>query len=358
MNSNIFRSVLKSLNHKISHIRKVIYYQPLMNRLSKRGSRRIILIGTPEHGNLGDHLIAQGELTFLSERFADDEVIEITGAHYRLLKKRIARNIRDTDIIAITGGGFLGSLWMIEEEMVRDIIRNFKRNRIVIFPSTIYFEDNAIGRKELETSKMIYRQHKDLTVCVRDEASSVRAFELLKNCSTHNIVYAPDMALYLDKSSGESSREGVLFCFRQDKEKVLSEADIESVRHKVENYGVATSMTSTVINRSVLREDREKELEVLISRFKKAQLVITDRLHAMILSAITSTPCIAMDNASGKVKGVYDWIRDLNYIAFIDQPDQIEEYLQKYLTLPDQLYSKQRLSTAFKKIEQIIRNEE
>ena len=36
------------------------------------------------------------------------------------------------------------------------------------------------------------------------------------------------------------------------------------------------------------------------------------RLHGMIMSVITDTPCIAMNNTSGKVKGVYDTIKNDN----------------------------------------------
>lgn len=52
--------------------------------------------------------------------------------------------------------------------------------------------------------------------------------------------------------------------------------------------------------------------------FQKSKLVITDRLHGMVFCAISGTPCIAFSNYNHKVKGTYDWIKDLDYIKYVD----------------------------------------
>ena len=52
--------------------------------------------------------------------------------------------------------------------------------------------------------------------------------------------------------------------------------------------------------------------------FKHARLVITDRLHGMIFSAITGTPCVALNNSNGKVGFEYEWLKNLPYIGFVD----------------------------------------
>ena len=55
-----------------------------------------------------------------------------------------------------------------------------------------------------------------------------------------------------------------------------------------------------------------------LDEFRKSKLVVTDRLHGMLFAAITGTPCIALGNSSGKVKGVYDWLTHLDYIQYVD----------------------------------------
>lgn len=56
-------------------------------------------------------------------------------------------------------------------------------------------------------------------------------------------------------------------------------------------------------------------------------MVITDRLHGMIFAAITGTPCIAFDNISKKVSGVYKWIESLEYIKVVNS---FEEFVDAY----------------------------
>ena len=50
-------------------------------------------------------------------------------------------------------------------------------------------------------------------------------------------------------------------------------------------------------------------------KFSKAELVITDRLHGMIFSVITKTPCLVFDNKNHKISETYTaWLKDCNYI--------------------------------------------
>lgn len=359
MKSTLKKLVPNSVKGKIFSFKKDKYYKPLLDNLKdENNKKRIILIGTPEHGNLGDHLIAEGELEFLQDHFSDHKVIEITGEHFRHQRNQIVKFVKSEDIISITGGGFLGSLWMIEEEIVRDIIECFKGNKIVIFPSTIYFENNDFGSRELEKSKKIYSKHKDLSICVRDEKSINMAKQLLGEENSHKIIYTPDIALYLNKTQDSFSRDGILFCLREDKEKVLSESDKNQIEKIAIAKGIKIKKTSTVIPRNVKKENRDFELKDLLEKFRSSRLVITDRLHGMILAAITSTPCIAMDNSSGKVKGVYSWIKYLNYVTFANNIDEVSEYLDILLIIKSQSYSNDIIMPEFEKIEKALRNEE
>lgn len=359
MKATLKKLVPKLIKGEISRFKKDKYYKPLLDNLKDENNKeRIILIGTPEHGNLGDHLIAEGEIEFLQDRFSDYKIIEITGEHYRYQRNQIQNLVKSEDVIVITGGGFLGSLWMIEEEMVRDIIECFDDNKIVIFPSTIYFENNDFGRRELEKSKKIYRKHKDLSICVRDEKSINMAKQLLGEENSNKIIYTPDIALYLNKTQESPNREGILFCLREDKEKVLSDIDTEEIKRSAKDKGISIKRTSTVIPRQVKKESRDMELQAILGEFRESRLVITDRLHGMVLAAITGTPCIAMDNSSGKVKGVYAWIKYLNYITFANDVDEVTKHIDEYVNLKDQYYTNKEINPAFEKLEEVFRNEE
>ena len=63
--------------------------------------------------------------------------------------------------------------------------------------------------------------------------------------------------------------------------------------------------TSTVVDENIPIGMSELYVYNKLTEFASARLVITDRLHGLIFSAITNTPCIAFDNLSGKVHGTY-----------------------------------------------------
>jgi len=69
-------------------------------------------------------------------------------------------------------------------------------------------------------------------------------------------------------------------------------------------------------------------VENKISELMNCELVITDRLHCMLLCAVAGIPCVAFDNLSGKVSGVYRFIEDLPYIRTIKDKTDIVEKLK------------------------------
>ena len=69
--------------------------------------------------------------------------------------------------------------------------------------------------------------------------------------------------------------------------------------------------------------------------FQKYELVITDRLHGMVFCAISGTPCIVFGNYNQKVKGTYEWIKNLPYIKYIDSMDNINLEIDNLLKIKD-----------------------
>ena len=68
---------------------------------------------------------------------------------------------------------------------------------------------------------------------------------------------------------------------------------------------------------------KEDIINKKITEFKSAKLVITDTLHCMISCAISGTPCIALNNLTGKVQGVYEWVKHLEYIRYCDTVEDV-----------------------------------
>ena len=98
-------------------------------------------------------------------------------------------------------------------------------------------------------------------------------------------------------------------------------------------FGEELHYTDMHAMRDVQIVDRTIALRKKRIEFQKAALVVTDRLHGMILCAITGTPCIVINSRSPKVKGCYEWIRHLKYIKFCDNIDDI---LEVYQSIPSE----------------------
>ena len=174
--------------------------------------------------------------------------------------------------------------------------------------------------------------------------------------------YAPDIVLSANKeafSIKTKAKDIVLLCMRSDKEKILSESyvsNIEIYLQKIgQNYKFIDMYSEYDINKKNRLEYTRKKLE----EFAGSKLVITDRLHAMIFSAITETPCIVFDNVSKKISGTYEWIKYLDYIKYVDDMSNLT-YLHKLIdnmiNLEDCKFDNTPLLVHFNKIAEVIKN--
>lgn len=293
----------------------------------KRSRKNIFLINTPEHGNLGDHAIVLATQQFLKDNYSQFEVIEITSKQYMRTRRILKYKILPENVIIINGGGYLGDVWINEEKRVREIVDSYKKNVVIIFPQTIYFKKSD----EIEKSRRYYSENSKLKIFTRERNSYRLA--LNENLLAEERLYCcPDIVLYLEKNSFNMNRKNVLMCFRKDKEKSIDESLLKEIsEYLISNQKQQLIFTDTVVEKEVSPNIREKVVEAKLQEFAETKLVITDRLHGMIFSAITGTPCIAFDNVTRKVSGVYKWIEKLDYIYFFDQNKKLDDELKQII---------------------------
>lgn len=299
--------------------------------IAQKAGKSIFLIGTSDRSNLGDQAIADSEVKFLTNYFEGYEFFEITGDHYRLDKETIKRLIKKDDIIFITGGGFLGDLWMDEEQMVRDVIQIYKDNKIIVLPQTICFIDRYSINSEFEKSIEIYRTHDSLFFMCRDRKSYEFISKLIPNNRTGLF---PDMALYgnVDFTSQAIDNHLIYFCFRTDQEAVISKQEKNKLKEILENKGYKVEYISTLNsgshNGDITVGERSDKLKKYLAFLSRGYFIFTDRLHGMILSTLAGVPCIAFDNSSNKVSGVYtEWMDSLETVLVCGN---IDEALRKF----------------------------
>ena len=296
----------------------------------KRGEDNLILFGTPEYCNMGDNALAIAELDFLREYFPDHNIIEISDRLYKYKKEEIIKFIKPRDTLFITGGGFLGSLWMDGENLARDIIINFPSNKIIIFPQTIFFEDNEKGKLEYNKTKTIWESNKNLLVFTREKKS----YEFIKkNFNNQPVKLYPDMVLrgLNFKCDNINRKKHVLVCLRKDKESILGNTLTEYLKNIFKELNISSyEEIDTIVWENFSYENRENCLYGLLEKFISSQLVITDKLHGMIFSVISGTPCLFFDNKSNKLSGVYKWIEQLPYIKQVTIKDDIKKEIENF----------------------------
>lgn len=142
---------------------------------------------------------------------------------------------------------------------------------------------------------------------------------------------------------------------RADEEKTLDEGSIEKIKEVLKRQSIRFQKTNTVLIREIFEMQREELLEKKFREFSEAAFVVTDRLHGMIFAAIMGIPCIAFNNSTGKVKSVYQWIKELPYIEYIETAEEFENCLNGLMPLKRYHYDSAVVRDEFDKMAEWIR---
>lgn len=304
---------------------------------NSNSDKRIVLLNTHEFINIGDHFITEGTIRFLNDFYPGYELIEISADNYAEEVKILPYFIEEEDILVIVGGGYLGSLWLENGEYnVRDIVLRYRKNKIIIFPQSVYYSDDSNGVRELELSKYVYSLHDNLTIYLREKRSYDYArLHFPKNVS---LGIFPDLALYYRPNIEAINSDGIGICLREDTEK-KQDIDSNAISQVAKRMGQETHAINMLSDHPINIYERSAYVDMKMRDIASCRLVVTDRLHCMLMCAVTGTPCIAFDNLTGKVSGVYEWIKNLGYISVIDEENELDgrvaDMLNQYPTKPE-----------------------
>lgn len=304
----------------------------------------VYFVLAPEHGNLGDHAIA-----IASEKKLHDRSLhfrEISAGDLSLLADNHKLSYLDRHPIIINGGGNIGTLWPKEDDRIQSVIQQCRHSYIICLPSTAYYENSPKGEFLQKRAQKVFCRHRMLHFFARDEST----YNTLMEMHVHvNLV--PDMVLLLDKQEPQRKRNGCILCLRSDRERTIAEEEKSKIFETAFSLFEGRIRESDMnIQRTVKKADREQVLEAKFDEFRKAELVITDRLHGMLFAAITATPCIVLNSKSPKVLGCFSWVQHLGYIRYADSASEIPllyQQIQKPLFHFDSGY----YSSAFQPLE-------
>lgn len=298
----LIKRLMKNILHKVTN--------PFKNIL-KEDCSKIILVNLPDNFNIGDHAIKCAEIDLINSSGFGKKIVEFNHADVINYLKHCKKYINKNDIFILTGGGFVGDVWIEEQKAVEILLKTYKANKIIFFPQTIFFKEE----KNYKKFYMLTKKCSNLTIICREKNS----LSFLKKNGLNNVLLFPDVVLSYKFNKTINSRNGkVLICMRNDVEKNIDNSIIINI---LKNNNIEYDLTDTLKKIGFDSANSKSIVDEKLEEFSKYSLIICDRLHAMIFAAITGTPCIAFDNISKKVSGVYEWISYLDYVKCIFMED-------------------------------------
>jgi pyruvyl transferase EpsO len=277
-----------------------------------KGSQ-IYFIDYPVYDNVGDLLILKG-----TEEFFKKNNIKIVK-RFSWLNFNKGTKIPTNCTIVCQGGGNFGDLYVPHREIRNYLVTNYPKNKIIILPQSIYYENND----NLARDAAIFKQHKQLHLFVRDENS----YKLAKDTFSKNVYLSPDMAHQLwplDSVSVSDSSKDTLNFIRTDKESKHSNMESCEFRDNLLDWPTLLSKYDhKIINLFILLSRVDKKLgnilpvyplwdnytNYIISKsikvFRKYKTINTSRLHGHILACLLGKNNILIDNSYGKNSSYY-----------------------------------------------------
>lgn len=349
--------LLRFRNHLIYRLWDFLNRNGAQNKtISKQyqslNKKRVFLLGTEEFGNIGDHQINESTVAFLGRALPDYSILEVTLRQWKTHRPFLKKYIRPDDLIVFPGGGNFGDAYPAAQNLRTEVIGLWPKNPKIVFPQTIFFSDDENGRAMLAQAKSVYTRENRVALFAREKVSFSFAQENF-SCLSY---LAPDIVLssYLPQETAQ--RQGILLCLRRDIEKTMSAETALEIENLCKASGCVVKHTDLQLDCHVDRENREKAINEKMLQWRKAKVVITDRLHGMVFAAITETPCIVFSNYNHKVLGTYEWIKHLPYIKFAETAADVERYLPGLLAMESCRYDNTALTPYFEKLAQVVRD--
>lgn len=300
----------------------------------------IILLDYPHYPNVGDSLIWLGEIAYLKSRgLKPSYVCDIKNYSYTNIRKILNNN----SIILINGGGNFGDLWKNLFAFKLRVLKDFPLLPIVQLPQTIHFESDVAIAEMAE----VIKSQGNFTLLVRCHESLALAE---KNFVSKNIL-CPDMAFFIGPVITKTKPIFDLFILSRTDVEKSSSASINTIKfNNITTFQVADWLDISWQERVILRTEiysqliqkkldpnnkfllavwnllsfyRLKRGAALLSRGK---IVITDRLHAHILSILMNKPHVLMDNSYGKLSHFYQaWTSNFTSAKFAVNVNEVEK---------------------------------
>lgn len=312
---------------------RIVSFQKLIcDRLVPLINDDYVLLDIPNHCNIGDNLIWEGELQFLKE-----------NVHHKCLYSANVFNWEEKDIqkapiILFHGGGNFGDLYRICQLHRLYITRKYHNKKIIVFPQTVWYNDFSLLKDDCD----IFNAHPNIYICTRDQLSYDT---LAQYISKEKLFLLPDMAFCIKKLPLSNSLPGnkVLFMMRTDSEidrnlsvkkdgceikdwpTYYNNRHIQFIlnilkRKKVElsvifqKIPLLCKLVDPVYGLNC-KNNRSRYIKKGVRFFESYKKIYTTRLHGLILGILMNKEITIIDNKYNKCRNFYQtWLKSFESI--------------------------------------------
>ena len=265
----------------------------------------VCLVDFPDHSNVGDSAIWLGEMAYLDDAGRVPAYSAVLADYHATELVKAAPE----GPILIHGGGNFGTTWPRHEAFRLDLLRQFPGRPIVQLPQSVYYGD----RESSGAMADAIARHGAFTLMVRD----ARSQDYARRHFGCPVVLCPDAALYLGMRRRARPDVNVLALLRTDHESLqdsaATPADVVALdwlsdppiarkflrwRFKVASRLATDQQSSRLERHRALAAWRLRRGIAILSR---GRVVVTDRLHAHILSLLLDVTHVVLDNSYGKI---------------------------------------------------------
>lgn len=272
--------------------------RPLLNN-----SERVVLVDLPQHWNLGDSFLWLGELNMMGalglQQPPATPVCTINSCNLDLLGAAVG-----SGTILLHGGGNFGDLYPAHNQLRSTIVRRFPNNTIVLMPQSVVYRDERLAAADAA----VFASHRSLTLLART-AESLEKLGTHFNATPRAL--SPDAAFMLGPVLPDCEPTvDIAFLLRSDIERRMEEhnktdAVLQSLQARNVTYTVddwlGWQQYAHVTHETLDQALASLKLHVANRILCRGRVVVSDRMHAMILALLMGRPFVGFDNNNRKL---------------------------------------------------------
>lgn len=335
---------------------RCIYNNMCNHELNPQKKYAFVLFAA-DYNNLGDLAITVSQQKFLEELIGEEySVVKINASDTYDWIREIKKLPPDNILITLIGGGNSGSLYDFIEIPRRFILKLFRNYKIISFPQTIFFDNSEQALAIKNEFTVLANRCKNLTLVAREKNSE----RIYKSNSKARVLLTPDIVFSYEKYvklGGNRQANSVALVLRDDKEKALGASFQRTLIELAEKRFDKVEYMDTC-DVEYKENNAQKLLDDYLAQLQSISLVITDRLHGMILSYITRTPCIVFNNSNQKIESTYNtWLQGQNIVRLFDS-ERVEDLNQLIDDMMNQSdYMSVNLDEKFDSLRKVVKGE-